>query len=408
MNKTLYILRHEFVQTISRKGFIIMAVLFPLIGLAAIGIFQLTQTLGTPEEQEEVTTVGVVDRSGLIDDYSGAYGLTKFAAYPAPEAANQALTDGDIEEYFVIPENYLETGLIARYLTERELEIPGDTFSAMRSFLLDNLLEGQADAQILERAKNPLGVQSVRLDESGQVAEDQGGFQAFVFPMVFGFLLIITIMSASGYLLQGLGEEKENRVMEILLSSVSPQQLLIGKVLGLGGAGLLQMVFWLVSSLFIVRLASSSIGGFFSEIQIPQNILVVGFVYYILGYLFFAVVMAGIGAVTSTAKEGSQLSVIVVLPAILPFYISFIFMQDNPNHVVNTILTLIPVTAPMSIFIRMGTGDIALWEYIASSALLLLGIVGGLWLAAKIFRVFLLMYGKTPGLKEMVRMLRQA
>ncbi len=408
MNKVLYILRHEFIQTISRKGFIIMAVLFPLIALAAIGIFQLTQVLGTSEEPEEVSKIGVVDQSGLITNYSGDYGLTEFEAYPAPETANQALTAGEIEEYYVIPETYLETGMVVRFLTEKELEISGDAYNAVRSFLLDNLLEGQAGPEIVERAKNPLGVQSVRLDERGQVADDQGGFQAFVFPMIFGFLLIITIMSASGYLLQGLGEEKENRVMEILLSSVSPQQLLIGKVLGLGGAGLLQMVFWLFSSLFIVRLASSSIGGFFSEIQIPQNILVIGFVYYILGYLFFAVVMAGIGAVTSTAKEGSQLSVIIVLPAILPFYISFIFMQDNPNHVVNTVLTLIPVTAPMSVFIRMGTGNIALWEYIASGSLLVLGIIGGLWLAAKIFRVFLLMYGKTPGLKEMVRMLRQA
>ena len=407
MNKTLQILKHEFRQTVSRKGFIVMTVLFPLIGLAAIGIFQLSQSLGTTAEPE-TSQVGVVDQTGTFGDYSGDYGKVQFVPYVTAAEADNALVAGDISEFFVIPENYVQTGMVSRFLTKKELEISSDTYNAMRSFLLENLLEGQTTQQIIDRAKNPLGVQSIRLDETGQVAEDQGGFQAFIFPMIFGFLLIITIMSASGYLLQGLGEEKENRIMEILLSSVSPRQLLIGKVLGLGSAGLIQMIFWLASSLFIMRLASSSIGGFFSEIQIPQNILVIGIIYYILGYLFFAVIMAGIGAITSTAREGQQLSVIIVLPAILPFYLSFFFLQDNPNAVLARVLTLIPVTAPMSVFIRMGTGDIALWEYIASIALLVLGIVGGLWLAAKVFRVFLLMYGKTPGLKDMVRLLKQA
>lgn len=407
MSKTLLILKHEFVQTITRKGFIIMAILFPLIGFAAIGIFQLTQALDKPDETD-IPRIGFIDEVGSFTDYSGEYGRIVLVPYDAVEQASADLITGDINEYFIIPENYMRDGFIIRYLTQKELEISGEKYGALRGFLQDNLLRGQASPEIVERVKYPLGIQNIRLDETGQVASDQGGFAAFVFPMIFGFLLVITIMSSSGYLLQGLGEEKENRVMEILLSSISPRQLLIGKVLGLGGAGLLQMIFWLISSLLIVRLASSTIGGFFSQIQIPDNVLVLGFTYYILGYLFFAVVMAGLGAVTSTAREGSQLSVIIILPAILPFYISFLFLRDNPDHVIGKILTLIPVTAPMSVFVRLGTSDIALWEYIASILILVLSIVGGLWLAAKIFRVFLLMYGKTPNLRDIIRLVRQA
>lgn len=196
--------------------------------------------------------------------------------------------------------------------------------------------------------------------------------------------------------------------MEILLSSVSTRQLLIGKVLGLGAAGLVQIVIWLLSAVFLLRLASTTIGGEFGEIQIPANLLILGIVYFILGYLFFAVIQAGIGAIGATAKESQQMTVAIILPAILPFYVFIFFLKDNVGHVIGTVLTMIPITAPMMVFIRLGTSEIPVWELLLSISLLIVGIIGGLWLAAKAFRVFLLMYGKTPKLGEIIRLLRQA
>ena len=317
MNKTLTILKHEFTQTITRKGFITMTVLFPLVGLAAIGIFLLTQAGGPAEV--EAPRVGYLDETGDFGGYSGEYGGIILVPCETGEAATAGIVSGDIDEYFVIPEAYLESGLIARYHTEKELEINSQTYGAIRSFLLDNLLKGQASPELAERIKNPVNVQNIRLDETGQVASDQGGFGTFILPAIFGFLLIASIGSSSGYLLQGVGEEKENRIMEVLLSSVSARQMLVGKVFGLGGAGLVQIVVWLLSAVFIMRLGSDTIGGFFSTIVVPDNFILLGIVYFILGYLFFAVVMAGIGAITANPKEGSQLSVILILPAILPF-----------------------------------------------------------------------------------------
>ena len=408
MNKTLVILKHEFLSTITRKGFITMAIIFPLIGFAAIGIFQLTQAVGKPSEDTDIPKIGYIDEVGQFEDYTGNFGRITLVPFPERDEATEALLAGDIEEYFVIPANYLKSGLVIRFHTQKELEMSGEKFGAIRAFLQENLLKGQTSPEIVERVKNPLGVNSVRLDESGNIATDQGGFEAFVFPMIFGFLLVISIGASSGYLLQGLGEEKENRVMEILLSSVSTRQLLIGKVLGLGGAGLIQVIFWLLSALFMVQLASTTIGGFFTSIQIPENVVLLGIVYFILGYLFFAVVMAGIGAITANPKEGSQMSVLLILPAILPFYVAVIFLRDHPDHVIGTILTLIPVTAPMSIFVRLGMSEIAVWELAVSIILLIIGIIGGLWLAAKAFRAFLLMYGKTPTFREIFRLLKQA
>jgi len=402
------ILKHEFLSTITRKGFITMAILFPLIGFAAIGIFQLTQTIGKPSEDKDIPKIGYIDKVGQFEGYTGDFGRIILVPYTEQDAATKALLAGDIEEYFVIRTDYLQSGMVTRFHTQKELEMSGEKYAAIRAFLQENLLKGQTSQEIVERIKNPLGVNSVRLDESGGIATDQGGFQAFVFPMIFGFLLVISIGASSGYLLQGLGEEKESRVMEILLSSVSTRQLLIGKVLGLGGAGLIQVVFWLFSAVFMVQLGSTTIGGFFTNIQIPENVVLLGIVYFILGYLFFAVVMAGIGAVTANPKEGSQMSVMLILPAILPFYVAIIFLRDHPDHVIGTILTLIPVTAPMSVFVRLGMSEIAVWELVLSIVLLIISIIGGLWLAAKAFRAFLLMYGKTPTFREVFRLLKQA
>jgi ABC-2 type transport system permease protein len=408
MNKILTIFKHEFITTISRKGFIIGAIIFPLIGLAAIGIYQFVQSIDKPPDEMEISKIGYIDSTGNFQEYANDYGLIELMPYEEPTEATEALLDGDIEEYFIIPDNYLETGLIIRYHTKKELEMSGETYGSIRNFLQENLLEGQVSQEVVDRSKNPLNVQSIRLDETGALATDQGGFGAFILPMIFGFLLIATIASSSGYLLQGLGEEKENRVIEILLSSVSTRQLLIGKVLGLGTAGLLQMVFWLISSLLIVRLGSSTVGGFFETIQIPDNVILLGIIFYILGYFFFAVIMAGLGAIAATAKEGTQLSVFMILPAIFPFYVGIIFLRNHPDHVIGTILTLFPITAPMSVFVRIGLSEIVAWEIAASIILLIIGIIGGLWLAAKSFRAFLLMYGKAPRIGEIFRILWRA
>ncbi|MEW6034902.1 MAG: ABC transporter permease [Chloroflexota bacterium] len=407
MNKTLLILRHEFITTIKRKGFLILTLLFPLIGFTAIGIHQLTQG-ARPPSPADATVVGYVDEFGGFDNHASEVKHITLTPYETRDEATKALLAEDIEEYFVVPADYLKNGLILRYHTQKELEIRGDTSQAMRLFLQSNLLGGQTTPEIAERVKNPISISSIRLDETGGVASDQGGFAAFFVPMVFGFLLIMAIGSSSGYLIQGLGEEKENRIMEVLLSSVSTTQLLIGKVLGLGAAGLVQIIVWLLSIVFLVGLAGSAVGGMFATVQIPDNILVLGIVYFVLGYLFFAVLQAGAGAMGANARESSQWSVAFILPAILPFYVATIFLRDHPDHVVGTVLTLIPITAPMSVFVRMGMSEIPAWELAVSICLLVLGIVGGLLLAAKMFRVFLLMYGKAPRLGQVLRLLRQA
>ena len=406
MNKTLLVVRHEFLQVVKRTSFIILTLLFPLIGFLGIGIYQIAQNVGGSSDADN-PLIGYVDELGGFEGYTTQGDIT-FVPYETRDGATQALLADDIDEYFVIPDDYVSRGLITRYTMEQELEVSGTTQWAMRVFLQSNLLEGQTAREIADRVKSPMWLQSFVLDEEGDIASEQGGFAAFFAPMVFGFLLVMSIGMTSGFLLQGLGEEKENRIMEVLLSSVSTRQLLTGKVLGLGAAGLLQVIIWLASVTALASLAAETVGGELAGIQIPDNMMILGILYFVLGYLFFAVMQAGVGAIGSNAKESQQMSVFFILPAILPFYIFIIFLRENPDHVLSTIMTMFPLTAPMTVFLRMGLSEIPAWELALSIFLMVVSIVGGLWFSAKVFRVFVLMYGKSPNLREIIRYLREA
>ena len=406
MNKTVLIFRHEFVQLIKRKAFIILTLAFPLLGLLAIGAYQIVTGIDRPSAAEDEISIGYVDEVGIFTEYSrqGAINLVPFTT---PDDATEALLNGDIKEYFVISSDYVSTGIVNRYILERELEPSGETRWLMKTFLLNNLFRGKTSPEIIERAKVPMWLASTRLTETGEVATEQGGYEALLVPYFFSLLLVFSIFFSSSYLLQGLGEEKENRVMEILLSSVSTRQLLAGKVIGLGAGGLVQVFIWLLSASLLVRLASTTIGGLFGSLQIPASFLILGVTYFLLGYLLFAVLMAGIGAISPTAREGQQLATLFTIAAVSPFWL-MPFMMQHPNHPISVALTIFPITAPVTVMVRLGLADVALWELVVSIALLLVAIIGSLLLAAKTFRTFLLMYGKRPKLGEIIRSLRNA
>jgi len=407
MNKTVLVLKHEFIHMVKSKGFIIITLLFPILCLVALGGYQLIQRIGAEDTPTEVVTIGYVDEAGGFDDTSQSGDIT-LVCYQSPEEATRALLAGDVDEYFVITPDYVSTGRIDRFTLERELEMSGSIRNAIRNFLLNNLLQGQIGDEILERTKSPAWFSSTRLDETGQISPEQGGvWGVFLLPYVFSLLFWIAIISCSFTLLEGLGEEKENRIMEILLSSISAKQLLLGKVIGLGAAGLLQIFFWFVSARFIVGLASDTIGGMFSTLEIPVRLIAFGIVYFILGYLLFGTLFANIGAVVPTYREGQQLAFFIIPLGVVPLVLTP-FFAENPSHPITHILTFFPISAPVTSMIRLGIGNISSWQLGLNMTIVAISIAGLLLLGAKVFRTFLLMYGKKPGLREIIRSLRQA
>jgi ABC-2 type transport system permease protein len=379
-----------------------MTLIVPLIALLLIGVFQLISGVARPTV--EAMTIGYVDELGAFEQYTSQGNIT-IVRFDTPNEATEALVKGDIGEYFVIRQDYISTGVINRYTLEKQLAASPAITAAINHFLLSNLLAGKVPAATVARIEAPLNLVTTRLTETGAVAPEQGGYGNFIIPFVFGILLALSIIFSSTYLLQGLGEEKENRLIEILLSSVSARQLLTGKVLGIGAAGLVQVAIWVISAPLLLNLASSSIGGFISTIQLPANFIVLAVVYFILGYLLFAVISASVGAISSGSREGQQLIGVFTLPLLIPLWFTSLSMlfPDNPVWV---FFTIFPLSAPVEVIMRLGVSAIPAWQLVASIAVLVLSIIGTMLLTIRIFRTYLLMYGKRPGFGEVLRNLR--
>ena len=234
MNKTLLIFRHEFRHMIKRKAFIILTLIVPALILIGIGIFQL---ISPGESAAETLSIGYVDEAGGFDQ-STTQGYIELVRFDTPDDATAALIDGDVSEYFVITSDYLSTGVINRYTLKRQVETPPAISAAIKNFLTSNMLADKVPPETIYRIEAPLSLVTTRLTETGEVATEQGGYGNVIIPAVFGLLLALSLQASSMYLIEGLGDEKESRLIEVLLSSVSPRQLLTGKVLGLGAAGL--------------------------------------------------------------------------------------------------------------------------------------------------------------------------
>jgi len=402
MNKTLLIFNHEFRTTLRRTAFIIMTFIVPLIALLGIGAYHVIS--GAVKPSEEITGIGYVDNLGGFDQYT-SQGNIKLVPFNSSDEASKGLVTKDIKGYFVISPDYLNTGLINFYTLEKQLVPPPATLSAIKDFLSSNLLAGKVPQPTIDLVKAPLNLISIRVTETGAVSPEQGGYGNLLVPGIFSLLLVLSIMFSSSYLIQGMGDEKENRLIEVLLSSVSVRQLLIGKVLGLGAAGLVQVVVWVISTPFLLGLASSSIGGFLKTLVVPPSFYILCVVYFILGYLLFAMISTAIGAISPSAREGQQLATIFTLPSVAPLWFSSAIMLF-PNSPVWVVLTIFPITAPVTLMMRLGSTDVAAWQIGLSILVLLLSIAGGLLLTARIVRTYLLMYGKRPGLGEIIRNLR--
>ena len=214
------------------------------------------------------------------------------------------------------------------------------------------------------------------------------------------FLLTMSIFMSSGYLLQGIAEEKQNRVIEILLSSVTPTQLLMGKMLGLGGAGLLQVAFYVV----LLFLPASLILAILT-VSIGQILL--SLVYVALGYFLFASLMAATGLLGSTSQESQQLSIVWTMTSMIPMFLVASLMQQ-PHSWLARSLSFFPLTAPVTMLLRLSTGEVPATDVLISTAVLILGIVLAVKGASRLIRTASLMYGKRPRLGEIYRWLKEA
>lgn len=434
MRKVWLVASREYRSTVKRKGFIIatlgMPVFFAFIMVLSAGIGFFTFWQG----KSRTEVVGVVDESGLVrpellpevlasttlaEDLERVLvrlpeGLREQAEQTVQEMAptvevrffpsrQEAAAESGLSGYYVIPFDYLEHGRVelilqrAGFMTD---DRPG--WRIVWRLMAASMVEGRVDKEMAQRIWLPARVESTLIGERGEVVE--GGplsqMTEFLVPYLFTILFVIAIMTSAGYLLQGVAEEKENRVIEVLLSSVTSNQLLAGKVVGLCGAGLTQIVVWIVIGLLPAMLL-------FPYLELNWGQVAIAMFFFFLGFLLFGTLMGGIGALGNNLREGQQMAIAVTMTAVFPlFFISFLLAE--PNGTLARLLSFLPLTAPVTMILRASITSLAWWEVLVSAGILTTSLFILIRLAAKIFHLGVLMYGKRPSVFEVVRWLRAA
>ncbi len=411
MRQILKIARHEYVTNVRRAGFIFFTLLIPALGIITLVItaffsgqasrFFVSQFAPTTEK------VGVVDQSGLFTPIRPQY-ANRYIAFPDESAAKAALLSKQVSAFIVIAPDYLQSGKVTSYAQGGALSaVSFEDSTTLRAFFVEGLLDGKVDSTLLKRASQPINLTPVSLDEKGNPTTSQpfslvAGFLAPYFLSVF---LVVAIFTSSGYLLRSVSEEKETRVIEVVLSSVSATELLGGKVIGLGALGLTQVAVWLIS----VFALSGGLGAIVASAVIILNpaAFVLAAVYFVLGYVVFGIIMAAAGSLGTNMRESQQLGGIFSFAAAIPYMLAG-FLFTNPNAPLARVLSFFPLTAPTMMMLRLPLGPVPTEDIIGSIIILLLTIPIVLWAGAKIFRMGLLMYGKRPTVPEILRVLRSA
>ena len=327
------------------------------------------------------------------------------------QAGITALQNGSADDLFIVPADFLQTGRIEWLHTDGGLSsvIAGDeSGDRMRALVLQALTSADLSTERLERLQDPLNLTRFEVTRDGDVAAEEEGqiLSFFTVPFLSAWIMVMVIFMVSGALLQSVSEEKENRVVEVLITSVSPLALMTGKVLGLGATGLLQVGIWLVSLAALVPRIVSAFPDL-GDLALSPGLAAAVVLFFLAGYFVFAVVMAGLSAATVSAREASSLSSIVLLPALAPLVFSA-FISLAPNGVFARTLTFIPFTASFTMMIRIGVTDVALWE-IALSLIVTVGSgLALLWLSARVFRAGILTYGQRMSLRGLWLAIRHA
>ncbi|VAW38667.1 hypothetical protein MNBD_CHLOROFLEXI01-890, partial [hydrothermal vent metagenome] len=395
-NKTILVAKQEFLSTLKRRSAQFAIFGLPILSLLILmGINQFARSQGSDDssalssfisDSADDLPAGLVDETDQIIQFSPPTD-SLFIQYATLDAAQTAYEAEEISGYYQIPADYLATGEISYFADKLPLGSPNEHF--LFTLLAENYLDDSVPTTLVI---NPLQ-QYEEVDLSATEAQaGQGVGAAFGLFMGIAILFYLTVMGAAGYLLQSLGKEKENRVMEILLSSVRPIQLLVGKVLGLGGIGLLQMAVWTALAFVVFQQGDS----LFANVTLPTlsaGVWGLTIAHFIFGYLVYASLFAGLGAIVPNVKEGSQYTFLLMLPTFLPMWFSSI-MITAPNGSFAIWLSMIPLTAPIAMPIRLTLTAVPPWQWMLSLSLSAITAVFLLWTATKFFRSQTLLTGQ--------------
>jgi ABC-2 type transport system permease protein len=399
--------RREYLRTVRRRGYIFGTLLLPF-GIAAL--MAISTFFSVDSFDEEVTVGGTVvivnDSDVAIEDIDS--GPVQVRTLTEAEAAAQ-LERGEIAEYYVLPEDFREDREVTRIEPEAGLSIARlesqDTKEGLLRFLVRDALLQEAGLTAEQSAQLLQGVTITAVTVEGDEVSGLDIAAGIAVPLVFVAIFMISIFITSGYLLQSVTEEKENRVVEIILSSIPSVPLMAGKILGLGSAGLTQVAIWVLTALIALPLLSSQVPDL-GPVELDPTILVLALVYFVLGYLAYGAIFAAIGAISPGNREAQQYSGFLGFFAAIPFILFSVFLSD-PNAPVTIALAIFPLTAPTAMLLILGLSESIPWELVgASLTSLTLFALLATWASARIFRATVLLYGVRPSIPQLLAAIR--
>jgi ABC-2 type transport system permease protein len=412
--------RFEFLGVVKRWSYLLATFGLPLFLAAVSGTVLGVQTYFLTQRAAQSSTFGLVDAAGVLDRsvFEPQNGEPVWSAdgaeivlFPDTEAAAVALSEGRLRALYVIDEAYVRTGRVQAVQSDQTplLSMRGTRVEPLlRSHLRKSLLGGKLDAQVEERVLSPArfvrsqlgpnGIESTELDETLDL------LMRTTIPLFLGVLLLTALLSASGYLVQTVATDKESKIVEVLLSSVTPEEILAGKLFGLGAAGLVQFAAWSSMVVFVALTASAALAA---VVSVPWLAMAMSPLLFVLGYLFLGSLMLATAALGATAAESQKLTMGWAVLAILPLMVLVILLED-PHGVVGQTMTWIPFTSPLTVVIRLAvdSSGIAWWELAGSVLVLALSIWLAIRVGARLFRVGFLLTGSRPSFAELWRQAR--
>lgn len=430
MNKILLIIQREYLSRVKKKSFLLTTFLVPLFFIAMyIGIFLLSKK----SFEDANALVYVVDNTNEISTLLENTEGLKFSN--STKELNEQIQEIKGEKkntnILLIPKDFYTSHKI-EFLSSGKPNIT--TQSEIENQLEEILLNHQykelnIDPQTIRNIDNTVSVDAKEITESGE-AKSSDTRIAMGIAMALSILIYLSLFLYGAQVMRGIIEEKSNRIIEVIISSVKPFQLMMGKIVGIGLVGITQFLLWIILSFALAGVATSflgdknefqeqmmknnpqapemdsgtimsEIGTAMESVNIPE-LLICFFLFFIGGYLLYSALFAAVGSAVDNETEANQFTMPITTPLLLAYVLSFGVLVNDPHGQVATWLSFIPLTSPIAMLVRVPFG-VPFWQIALSFGLLVLGFVFTTWVAARIYRVGILMYGKKASFKELIK-----
>jgi ABC-2 type transport system permease protein len=397
MRKVWLLATKTYRQYLRSGTFLILTFGLPMLMIIAGAIPILSMMNDNP------TQIGYVDQTGQLAVPEGQLEDTAITliVYSDPETARTALAQGDIDAYLVIPENYFQNQTPVFYGREEPSPIIRE---ALAELMRRAMLADQPE-WVSERLADPSQLTYVAQTTGQEIPEGPGVLIQVATPVVLAIIFGLTIFTGAGQMGSAIVREKEERAMEIVVTSLAPWELVVGKVLGITLLTLTQILIWATGAGIAIGLILFASG--IQSFTVPWEALLWATLLCVPGYFLYAVLAAGLGVIAGDQQQSRQLSGLLGLVGLAPLYLMGVLVNalDGPLALG---LTWFPLTAPIVALFRLGLTQVPTWQLSVSLVILILSLVASIWFVARIFRSAMLMYGQPLRLKQIWQVLRQA